>query len=543
MYHERRLQLFIFARIFVTFLFLVSTIVLDIQDYVAVSDLSSTGIVRLMAFSFVFSLVSYAFSRIQKYQHFIAYLQTIWDLLFVTLLLLFTGGVLSPFSFLYLLSIMNAGVLLGRREALYTASLCGIMYGAIVDFQYFGLLAIIGLTRESAQQVGATHILFNIFLNLMAFYLTAFITGHLYRVAQENEDALKRKTVNYEELDRLNKTIVSNLESGLVTLTLDGKIRLFNRYAELLTGIRQIDVYDLHISSVFPIAAEELEQQGYAAKFEFDYVVASGNALILGFGASPFYDNHGQVAGIILNFKDLTALIQMKETLKRKDRLAALGELSARMAHEIRNPLTAMSGAVQLLNEHGCISGSDKRLLRIILRESDRLNNLITEFLAYARPSLPSKTSVDFNRLVEDMCLLVGTDSKFDNIEVVNLVPQDLNLFADENQLRQVLINLFYNSADALPAGGRIAVEAFYKVETGDGGKDSKYAVVTVSDNGTGVSTEVSKHMFEPFWTTKPDGTGLGLAIIYRIIEGHSGRISMDTPAEGGCRITISLPV
>jgi two-component system sensor histidine kinase PilS (NtrC family) len=543
MYHERRLRLFIFARIFVTFLFLVSTIVLDVQDIVTISDLSSAGIIRLMVFSFVFSIASYFFSKVERYQNFIAYLQTIWDLLFVTLLLLFTGGVLSPFSFLYLLSIMNAGVLLGRREALYTASLCGILYGAIVDLQYFGLLGAIGLARESAQQFGATHIIYNIFLNLMAFYLTAFITGHLYRVAQENEDALKKKTVNYDELDRLNKTIVSNLESGLITLTPAGNIRVFNRYAEQLTGKTQAEVYDTHISSVFPVVSEELAQQGYAAKFEFDYLTETKNTLMLGFGASPFYGTQGEVAGIILNFKDLTALIQMKETLKKKDRLAVLGELSARMAHEIRNPLTAMSGAVQLLNEHGSLASSDKRLLTIILRESDRLNNLITEFLAYARPSTPSKSAVDLYRLIDDMLVLVGSDRKFKALDVVYLVPAGMRIIADDNQLKQVFINLLYNAADASPEGGKILIEGCFKSEAIDGVKDSRVAAISVSDNGTGVSADVAKHMFEPFWTTKPDGTGLGLAIIYRIIEGHSGRITMDSPPGGGCRITIFLPV
>jgi two-component system, NtrC family, sensor histidine kinase PilS len=540
MYHERRLRLFIFVRIFVTFLFLISTIVLDVKDFMAISELSSAGIVRLMAFSFVFSIASYLFSRFPRYQNFIGYLQTIWDLLFVTLLLIFTGGVQSPFSFLYLLSIMNAGVLMGRREALYTASLCGILYGSIVDMQYFGLLGIIGLTSEAALNVGAANIIYNIFLNLMAFYLTAFITGHLYRIAQENEDALKRKTVNYDELDRLNKTIVSNLESGLITLTVDGKIRVFNRYAEQLSGRKQEHVYDSHISAVFPVVAEALEKQGHTAKCEFSYTNDSGDELVLGFGTSPFFGPQGEMAGFILSFKDLTALNQMKDALKRKDRLAALGELSARMAHEIRNPLTAMSGAVQLLSEHGTLAGSDKRLLTIILRESDRLNKLISEFLAYARPPQPDKTVIDLYKLIDDMVLLLATDSKFHGVKVVNQVPQNIRILADENQIKQVLINLLYNSVEA--SGSIISVDAFVNKVQIDSQNTSEFTVIAVSDNGTGVPDEIVRNIFEPFWTTKPEGTGLGLAIIYRIIEGHSGRIIIESPSCGGCKIKIFLP-
>ena len=126
--HEQRLRIFIYARIIVTSLFLASTIFLNLQEPQAIDDTYYSGVLRLMAFSFLFSVFSHFFLKIHRFQFFVTYLQTIWDLLFVTVLLLFTGGVTSPYSFLYLLSIMNAGVLLGRREAFYTASLCGILY-------------------------------------------------------------------------------------------------------------------------------------------------------------------------------------------------------------------------------------------------------------------------------------------------------------------------------------------------------------------------------------------------------------------------------
>ena len=211
---ERKLRLFIYARIVVSFLFLASTKLLNYQDLAAAGDNLQSGLVRLMAFSFLFSLGCLYFLRFQRFHAFIAYLQTIWDLLFVTLLLLFTNGILSPYSFLYLLSIMSAGLLLGGREALYTASLCSIVYGSIVDLQYFGLLTSIGLNRYDAQQLGASNIFYTIFFNLMGFYLTALFTGFFSARARESEEALREKTVNYDELERLSTSIVSNLESG-----------------------------------------------------------------------------------------------------------------------------------------------------------------------------------------------------------------------------------------------------------------------------------------------------------------------------------------
>lgn len=496
-----------------------------------------------MAFSFIFSAISHFALKLPKYIFFVTHLQTIWDLLFVTVLLLFTGGLLSPYSFLYLLSIMNAGVLLGRKEALYTASLCGILYGAIVDLHYFGLLSTIGLNREDVLQIDASHIFYTIFLNLIGFYLTAFITGYLHERARESEAALRDKTIDYEELHRLSMTIVSNIESGLLTITPAGNIRVFNRYAEELTGKTQSEVYDAPLDIVFPAIAGAIFEQQTAAAREFKYTAKDGEPLILGYNAVPFTDLNGEPSGVIINFKDLTAIKQMESALKKADRLAVLGEISARMAHEIRNPLASMSGSVQLLSEQGSIAENDRRLLTIVLREADRLNALITDFLAYARPSSPRKERIELRSFIADMAMFIATDKRFKQVSVCNIVPAHLTVQADSNQLKQVMLNLLQNAADAMPKGGRIEIEARYLLNGADGFQKTPVAVITVSDTGIGITPGTAAHLFEPFWTTKPEGTGLGLAIIYRIIEAHGGTISTESLSEGGSRFTIMLPV
>jgi two-component system sensor histidine kinase PilS (NtrC family) len=539
---ERRLRLFIYARILVAFLFLVSTIAVNLNEPKAIDDPSYAGMIRLVVFSFLFSVFSHFSLRIRRFRPFITYLQTIWDLLFATVLLLLTGGVTSPYSFLYLLSIMSAGLMLGRREAFHTASLCGILYGAIVDFQFFGLLAPIGLSQVAAQQLGEMRLIYSIFLNLMGFFLAALITGHLSALARESEEALLAKSINYDELERLSSTIVSNVESGLLTITPEGRIRVFNRYAEELTGKSQADVYDLPLREVMPAMAGVVENVTMASNGEFVCEGPGGGGMILGYSAVPFTDMHGDSAGVIMNFKDLTSIKQMEHALKRRDRLATLGELSARLAHEIRNPLAAMTGSVQLLAEHGSIVESDQRLLTIILREADRLNLLINEFLHYARPASPRKERIELRELVEDLRLLLASDQRFSGIVIVNLVPPNLVVEADENQLRQVLINLLHNAAEASPRDGSVEIEA--AVQTGglDGCEGAPVVRVSVTDSGAGISDEALLHLFEPFWTTKPLGTGLGLAIIYRIIEGHGGSITVESPLSGGCRFTILLP-
>ncbi|ABL00116.1 two-component system sensor histidine kinase NtrB [Pelobacter propionicus] len=542
MWRERQLRIFIYARILVSFLFLVSTVALMLKEPEAMDDITHNGVIRLMAFSFLFSAISHFSLKLPRFRHFITYLQTIWDLLFVTVLLLFTGGVDSPYSFLYLLSIMNAGVLLGRREAFYTASLCGILYGAISDFQYFGYLEVIGLSREAAHAFGGMQILYNIFMNLMGFGLTGFITGYLSQQARQNADALERKNVNLEELERLNRTIVANLESGLITVTREGTIRVFNRYAEELTKKTQQDVYDLPLERLFPeMAASVRGEQGRTSSGECAWKGADGEALVLGYSSVPFSDGRGELAGAIINFKDLTDKIRMEEALRRSDKLAVLGSLAARMAHEIRNPLAAMSGSVQLLADHGTVAENDQRLLAIILRETDRLNALITSFLTYARPVSPHKERISLGGLIDEVRLLVSSDRRFGGITLTAQVPERMTISADQNQLRQVLINLLNNAAEAMPEGGRVEISA-HLASPEDGDRAEQRAVITVSDSGSGITDEVAAHLFEPFWTTKSDGCGLGLAITYRIIEEHGGTITAESPPWGGCRITISLP-
>jgi len=496
--------------------------------------------VGLMAFSFLFSVGSHFLLKLHGYRQFLTYLQTIWDLLFVTVLLLLTGGVSSPYSFLYLLSIMNAGALLGRREALYTASLCVILYGALVDLQYFGYLNALGLSDVAAEQIGASRLFFNIFMNMLGFYLTSFITGYISDTARASEDELQKRDIDYSELERLNASIVSNIDSGLMTITTQGRIRAFNRYAEELTGKRLIDVYDLAVDSIFPQLGDVTGCSGNRRVGEFEYVKNDGGVCAIWYSTVPFTGVDGSNVGEIINIRDITLFRRMEKDLKQKERLAVLGELSARMAHEIRNPLASMGGAVQLLSEYGTIESSNRRLLAIILREAERLNGLVSDFLAYARPITPRKECLNLGNLVEELTIFLSADPRFRAVGIHSHVPAHFDIQVDANQFRQVLMNLFHNSADAMPQGGGVVVEAEYLAGGVEG--ESHMAKISVTDEGCGIDQETLAHLFEPFWTTKVNGTGLGLATVYRIIDGHGGKIQIEALPEQGCRVVMLLP-
>lgn len=539
---ENRLRFFIYVRIVVTFLFLSSTVILNLQSESYSSfETYQPGIIRLMLFSFLFSVISLFLTRLPRLVHFLTYLQVICDLLFVTILLLFTGGILSPYSFLYLLSIMIAGLLLGRREAIYTSSLCLILYGAIIDFQYFGYLDVIGLSSNVVLQVGASHVLYTMFFNIIGFFLAAFITGYLSERARLTEAELHQKNINYDELSQLNSTIVDNIETGLLTTNASGRIRVFNPYAETLTGISISSCYNSELSSVFPFLGQQITGINKMVTGEFEFISAIGLQIYIGYSAAPFYGKHSELAGFIFNFWDLSALRRLEDRLKKADRLAALGELSARMAHEIRNPLTALSGAVQLLSDHNAVSSEDRRLFNIVTRESDRLNNLISEFLAYARPALPVMKSENIFQLIEDLKCFLSLDSRFNGILIHNLIPSHLTLCLDVDQIKQVFINLLYNAADAM-ACGNIYIRSNLLLSGTDGFGKCPMIKIEVADSGSGIDCITRQHLFEPFWTTKVDGTGLGLAICYRIIQSHGGAIYAEHGTNDGSCFVILLP-
>ncbi|MCM2359019.1 MAG: ATP-binding protein [Geobacteraceae bacterium] len=541
---KKRLAWFILLRVVVVSIFLVSAVILNAKEPGSLGDETLSGLARLIIATYLFSILSLAALRhSEKFQQAFTYAQIIWDLLLVTLLILLTGGISSPYSFLYILSIINASVLLARREAIYTASLCAILYGAILDFQFYGKLGYFGLGPLPDRQFGASYVFYTIFINILAFYLTAFLTGYLAERAERSEHALHEKEIDYEELERLNSSIVFNIDSGLVTMNNGGEIRVFNRYLAELTGTTQEDAYGRSLAEIIPGLPPAGEDDSFMHRGEIEYPSPSGSKIILDFKTVPLFDREGNRAGVIVSLQDITRLKRMEAELKRADRLAAIGELSARIAHEIRNPLASISGSVQLIAQGEKVDVNDKKLLSIVLRETDRLNELIRDFLAYARPTRPLKIPILLKNFLRDLVALLSTDPRFEKVEICNDYRDEVLIEADRDQFQQVFWNLLVNAAEAMPAGGKIRVDAEVLSEQDIGIHLGDLVKISVTDYGSGMAGKDVKRVFEPFFTTKPGGTGLGLATVYRIVESHAGIIQVDSAIGAGTTFTIYLPV
>lgn len=542
---RKNLAWLIFVRLVVVSLFLAAITYFNIRQPDFFPDTMLRDVTRLIIVTYLFSILSLATLKVSTSSvPILGYAQIIWEALFVSILVVLTGGISSTYSFFFNLAIINASFLFGRREAFYTAGFCGIIYGLIIDLHYFGRLESIGLVRDFSDYYSSNHVLSLIFTNLLAFLLTAILTGYLAERARKSETALKEKEIDYEELESLNSLIIDTLDNGLVTVNSLGMVRVFNRYASELTGLSQEMAYGQHLSEIFPeIDPSEIASNCNSRK-EIFYLNSRGSKVILGLKHAPLSDREGNDIGAVINFKDLTEIRNMEAKLDKARKLAAIGELSARIAHEVRNPLASISGSVQLIAESGSIPEADKKLLEIVIRETSRLDNMVTEFLLYARPLPPNRSWFPLNNLITDQIALLKGDIRFSSIIFHENIDEQLEIFADRDQFNQVLWNLILNAAEAMPAGGEIFIGSswgapFVNQQIGPG----RNLCLTVKDTGIGIAPKEAEFVFEPFFTTKSGGSGLGLASVYRILEAHNGSITLESIHGTGTTFSITIPV
>lgn len=483
------------------------------------------------------ALYSYIFGTVRNLP-LLAYVQVAGDGLLISWLVLITGGIDSGFSILYHVSIISASIILYRRGGYFSASLASILYGSMLDMQYYNVL---GFSRSENFTSG--QVLFLLFVNILSFYLVAFLSGFLSERLRLARQELRAKSMDFEDLRVLQVHILRSVGSGIVTMNMQGEITSWNNAAEQITGYgleevrgRWKEVFGDGIKGLFGQTDELMLRP---VRFEGDIVKQDGSTAVLGFTASLLKDDQEQVRGIILTFQDITRLIQMEEQIRRQERLATVGSLAAGIAHEIRNPLASLSGSIQMLREETTLSDGNRQLMDIVIRETDRLNTIITEFLDYARPKNAYQEDLSLGAIVKETIVLFRNSREFRDGLVVNCaVADDMMIKGDPQRLRQVFWNLLINAAQAMQDGGTVSISAKHKAQDPRGAD----VIITVSDTGSGIAARDLDKIFDPFFTTKVSGTGLGLAIAYRIIEDHSGSIMVASTEGAGTTFTIRLP-
>ncbi len=458
--------------------------------------------------------------------------QIIWDLLFVTLLILLTGAVESVFSFAYLLVIIGASFLLSRRLTIIAAATAAILFGSLLVVQFYQWFPLLKLERAMADAA-----FFNaIFVHYVAFFLTAVLSGTLAERWRRSEALLERKSIDYAELERMNRTILAHINSGVMLVNPAGRIRSFNRAAADISGLSLHEVYDRLLDEIFPdLIPDGVRLAHPVSRAEGPYVHPAGRELVLGYATTFARDNRGGDLGTLVTFQDLTELKRIENQLKQSDRLAAIGRLSAGLAHEIRNPLASISGSAQLILENSHLEADDQRLLGIVVKEAERLNGLLSDFLSFAKPQPPVRSTFDFAELVQELEQILQRDSRFADIRITTEVPRPCLVTLDRQQIWQALWDLSINAAEALeetPPPKELRLVA----------RSNQPFSFWVEDNGPGVADDHKERIFEPFFSSKSRGTGLGLATVFAIADAHRGRVSVTDSPLGGARFVLDFP-
>jgi two-component system sensor histidine kinase PilS (NtrC family) len=377
---------------------------------------------------------------------------------------------------------------------------------------------------------------------------------------KKKRNELIQKQVDYDHLETFNRNIIQSLDSGLLTIDFEGKINFFNRTAEKILNLNGGGSKGISLYHLFPRISEVIEEvkkkgQGSAPdyrRYETLFINQEGSKVHLGFSISPLTHPDGSLMGHTLIFQDITKFKEMEEQMKRIDKMAAVGVLAAGMAHEIRNPLASLSGSIQMLKSDLVLDDSQQHLMEITLRESERLNALITDFLLFAQPPQINRIPWELSKLIEETIdLFIHSPSFREGIHILPVrCHETVKAMIDPGQMKQVFWNLLLNAAQAMPNGGEISI----RVEKGKDtlwqrniarpiqGKGKEWVKMIITDSGNGIPPHEKEKIFEPFFTTKEGGTGLGLSIVHKIIENHNGVIKVESEVGKGSTFMIFFP-
>jgi two-component system sensor histidine kinase PilS (NtrC family) len=454
--------------------------------------------------------------------------QVACDALIVSAMVYLTGGVASYFSSLYTLPIIAASTVQSWRGGLMVSVLSSVMLVGIVVAQYAAGGPLLPAPRVAIFTVG---------LNVFGFLAVAALSGYLAEGLRRTGARLEEASTQLADLQAFNQHVIDSLTSGLATSDMQGRLLTFNRAAATITGLAAAE-------AVGTDAVETLQLPGPldVRRQEYGFQRADGRHIEVGITAAPLITPRGN-SGFLFTFQDVTELKKRDREARVQQRLAAVGEMAAGIAHEIRNPLASMAGSIQILRDELSLTAEQSQLMDIVLRESDRLNDTIRSFLAFARPQRNAMSDLDLRRSVTDAARLLENNAEVTaRHKVVVDVPAEPVIFrADEAQIRQIVWNLATNGLRAMPDGGtlRLALRHPGASAAVDGGE----VVIAVHDEGVGIAPEELDGIFQPFRGGFARGTGLGLSIVHRIATDYGGEVRVASEKGKGTTVEVALPL
>lgn len=445
-----------------------------------------------------------------------------YDAFSVAGLMYLTGANQSVFILLLLANIVLCGLLYKKTGAIFLAFWTSILYSLILIF---------------GPEVEGQNIAMPALLNNVAFFTVAILSGVLSEQLSFLREEISVKTKDIETLQEFNQMIIDNISTGLITLDGNMGITQANPSAQRILGEEQLVGCDIDgfmpgvgvsIKGSLPVDRSTTGVN----RFEINIPREENNTQILEVVVSPLYNSLGAFRGYVLMLQDLTVIKQMEFAMRQKEKLAAVGQLAAGIAHEIRNPLASISGSIQML-EGATESDEDRRLMAIVLKEIDRLNGLINEFLEYVRPEDRPNDPININDVINEVLESVKFNKNLrDDVEQKISLEAQRTIYGHRDKLKQAVLNIVVNAYQALD--GRPEPQIFISTK-----EEQNSVVLKIADTGMGMTEEDCARIFEPFHTTKPGGTGLGLAITHKILEGHGARVSVQSELDQGTSFEI----
>jgi two-component system sensor histidine kinase PilS (NtrC family) len=468
------------------------------------------------------------------------------DALIVSAVVLVTGGVTSYFSSLYTLPIIAASIIESRRGGMMVCVLGALCYGGLVVLQYFGaglLPAALSLAPLPPLRLAV----YTVGLNIFGFVAVAGLSGYLAEGLRRADEKLVHASNQLADLQAFSQHVIDSLTSGLTTTDIDGAVLTFNKAAEAITGVAASEAIGASVIDVLQLPHDVEGVFGAQAarprlpRVEVAFRRGDGRQIELGLSTAALITPRGET-GFVFTFQDVTESRRVEREARVQQRLAAVGEMAAGIAHEIRNPLASMSGSIQILRQELPLSTDQSQLMDIVLRESERLNDTIRSFLAFARPQPVSTARMDVRAAVSETARLLQNDAQLaDTHEIVVDVPASEVWFdGDESQIRQIVWNLATNGLRAMPRGGRLRL-AVAALAADAGGR--AMVVITIQDEGTGIGPEELDGIFQPFRGSFARGTGLGLSIVQRIVTEYDGEIQVTSERGTGTTVAVRLPL
>lgn len=536
---RRKLLWLITARVAAVSLLLGSAVLIQIRFP---GSLPIDPFATLVGLTFALTVLYSLTVRQAETRHWLIDAQLLIDTVIVSAIVVLTGGINSYFSSLYALPIIAGSAVRSRRGGMTVCLTGAVLYGAIVLAQYTwsGWPAVLAHEVLPAGRMA----FYRVGLNVFGFLAVAALTGYLAEGLRRADAQLLRASSELADVQAFSRHIVDSLASGLATTDMAGAIVTFNRAAEVITGVPVAQALGRPAGEVLQLPPALLalfgrpEGRPRQTRVEYFYPVPGGARIEIGVSVTPLITPRGET-GFIFTFLDVTETRRIEREARTQQRLAAVGEMAAGIAHEIRNPLASMSGSIQILRGELALTDEQGELMDIVIRESERLNDTIRSFLTYARPQRQAMAAVDVRQIIsETATLLQNSAERAETHQIALGGPAEPTwLRADEGQVRQIVWNLATNGLRAMPHGGRLTLAVAPARE------GSTHVEISVADQGVGIAPDALDGIFQPFRGGFGRGTGLGLSIVHRIVSDYGGEVDVTTAQGAGTTVRVKFPV